>query len=164
VNPSYFRVKVQKDEAIDRLCSWTKKKPRESIETSYSNAVNVACIEGQWKGIALYVYQNEDWTVFEDLTGAFSSIPGEKWLNFAENDPLVVAGYNDAIVYAELIIIDKNQILKDFYEHSGIPDAFRNTSKLSFEEINPIKSWVDVASFVDGDDITYSDNGTVLIF
>ena len=164
VNPSYFRIKVQKDEAIDRLCNWTNGKPIESIETSYSKAVSVACIGGKWKGIALYVYQNEDWTVFEDLTGAYSSIPAEKWLEFAENEPLVVAGYNDAIVYAELIAIEKNQISKVFYEHTGIPEAFRNTGTLSFEDIKPIESWIDVAAFVDGDDLAYSDNGTVLIF
>ncbi|MCL2060249.1 MAG: hypothetical protein FWH01_14555 [Oscillospiraceae bacterium] len=164
MNPSYFRIKLPMDEAINRLCNWIYKAPKEIIETSMENAVSVACVNGQWKGAALYVYYNDGWAVFEDLSGGFSSMPADDWLRFARNDPLVVAGYNDAIIYAELKVIEDNIVIKDFFEYSEKPDSYKNIGKLHSEDKAPIESWADVAAFIDEDDIVFSENGTVYIF
>ena len=162
--PSYFRITLSQDEAINRLCEWLEKKPKEVIETSLSNAVSSACENGQWKGGAVYVYHNAGWTVFEDLSGGFFDISAVDWMRFAGKDSLVVAGYNDALISAELIVIENSTIMRDFFEYSEEPETFRNKGIMPFERKRPIENWIGVASFVDDDDIVFSDNGTVLVF
>ena len=161
MNPSYFRINLPKPQAIERLCNWDGRAVKETIETSFSNAVSVSLNEaGQWKGSCLYVYENDGWTVFEDLSGGYCAIPAMSWLEFAKKDNLVVAGYNDAILYGEMVVIADGVIQKEFFEDINMPDEKINTGE-TFEEIN---SWEDVAEYVDDDSLVFSDNGTVLIF
>jgi len=164
----YFRIKLPQDEAINRLCKWMEKNPKEVIETSLSNAISSAGENGHSKGKAVYVYHNADWTVFEDLSEDFSflyaNISADDWLQFAGKDSLIAAGYEYGLVSAELIVIENNTIIRDFFELGDRPEEFRNIGIAPFERENPIKSWVDLISFVDNDDIVISDNGTVLIF
>lgn len=97
MNPSYFRIRLNIEKAIERLCLWNDRSYKEKIETEFSKAVDVSVDEnGQWKGSCLYVYENEGWTVFEDLSGGYSFIDAEQWKRFAQSDDLVVAGYNDS--------------------------------------------------------------------
>lgn len=73
MNPSYFRIKVSMEEAVRRLCDWNGKPYKERIETNYSEAVNVSLDQnGQWKGSCVYAYENDGWSVFEDLMGGYS--------------------------------------------------------------------------------------------
>lgn len=163
MNPSYFRIKLKKNEAIQRLCDWNGGKYKESIRTDYSNAVKVSIDQnGQWKGSSLYVYQNEDWTIFEDLSGFYSFIDPEGWLKFAEEDEMVFAAYNDAILYAEMIAIVDGVVIKYFLEDFDMPED--NTNKGC--GYAGIQSWIDVANFMDHDEyfFDHSDQGIVLIF
>lgn len=160
MNPSYFRIKLSKEAAIQRLCAWSGTGVKESIETDYDNAVDVCLDENsQWKGACLYVYENEGWTVFEDLSGGYAAIPADSWQRFAQNDNLVVAGYNDAILYAEMIVITQGIVRKEFMEDMDAPEENVNIG----EEYTEIESWEDVAGFVDADEYVYSDEGTVLV-
>ena len=161
MNPSYFRINLPKPQAIERLCNWDGRAVKETIETSFSNAVSVSLNEaGQWKGNCLYFYENDGWTVFEDLSGGYCAIPAMSWLEFAGKDNLVVAGYNDAILYGEMVVIADGVIQKEFFEDINMPDEKINIGE-AFGEIN---SWEDVAVYVDDDSLVFSDNGTVLIF
>ena len=60
MNPSYFRIKLNINDAISKLCAWNDGTYKEKIETRYSQAVRV-CIDekGQWKGQCLYVYERD---------------------------------------------------------------------------------------------------------
>lgn len=161
MNPGYFRIKLKREEAIQRLCDWNGRKYKELIETDHRNAVKVSTDEnGQWKGSCLYVYENEEWTVFEDLFGGYSFIETESWKKFAEEDELVFAAYNDAILYAELILIMDGVVAKYFIENFDMPEDNVNEG----DGIADINSWVDVADFVDNDGLLDSDEGVVLIF
>jgi len=166
--PSYFRIALSQDEAIIRLCEWIGKNPREAIDTDLSNAVTLACDKnGHWKGSAVYVYNNTGWTIFEDLTGSFSGMSAVNWMQFSGKESLIVAGYNDTIPYAELIVIENGEVIRDFFEESDIAENFRNIGKLPFETNDPINDWVGVASFVDEetqDGIVFSEEGTLLVF
>lgn len=162
MNPSYFRILLPEDEAVERLCNWIGKKPKEIIRTGPMNAVSSATENGNWKGRAVYVTHKAGWTVFEDLSGSFFGTTPENWMPFAGNESLVVAGYNDALLVAELIVVENKTIVKDFFEYADEPESFRNAGSLPGK--NPIESWIDVASFVDDDDIVFSNDGTVLIF
>jgi hypothetical protein len=161
MNPSYFRIKLPLEEAKKRLCDWWGvSEPQEPVKTDSTNAVRLACTEsGMWRGGALYFYQSDDWTVFEDLSGGFSSIPGSSWLDFAKQDSFVFAGYNDSIPYGELIVIEKGQIVREFVDVPDEPDENRNIGKLTQEEEEPIQSWIDVASFVDEENLAFSEEG-----
>lgn len=161
MNPGYFRIKLKKKEAIQRLCDWNGSEYKESIQTNYSNAVKASIDQnGQWKGSCLYVYQNEDWTVFEDLSGFYSFIPPESWLEFAKGDEMVFVAYNDAMLYAEMIAVVDGAVIKYFVEDFDMPED--NTNKGS--GYTEIQSWMDVADFMDHDEYYFSDQGMVLIF
>lgn len=161
MNPSYFRIKLNKEEAIQRLCDWNGKQYKESIEADHLDAVKVSVDEnGQWKGSCLYVYENEGWTVFEDLSGGYSFIETESWKKFAKEDELVFAAYNDAMLYAELVLIVDGVVTKYFIENFDMPEDDVNEG----DGIADINSWIDVAGFVDNDDLLDSDEGVVLIF
>ena len=163
MNPGYFRIKLNKKEAIQRLCDWKGGIYKVSIRTNYLNAVKVSIDQnGQWKGDCLYVYQNEDWTVFEDLSGFYSFIDPESWLEFAREDELVFVAYNDAMLYAEMIEFVDGTVVKYFLENFDIPEDNVNKGSGYAE----IQSWIDVANFMDHDEYYFdrSDQGMVLIF
>ena len=159
LNLSYFRINIEQNDAFERLCRWLGKEPKESHSVTLSEAVDAATDGDVWKGAAVYMYYNEGWTVFEDLSGHFSFISAESWLSFAAGDDVLVAGYNDAILCAELVIIEKGVVKREFMEIADDPEAFLNKGDEPQAE-----SWLDIASFVDDDDIVYSDTGTLLIF
>lgn len=161
MNHSYFRIKLNINDAISKLCAWNDGTYKEKIETRYSQAVRV-CIDekGQWKGQCLYVYERDGWTIFEDLSGAYSFIETDSWLEFADNNEFLLAGYNDAIIYAELLAITDGKVTKHFLECDDCPEENVNEG----EGIPDIENWVDVASYVDEDELIYSEKGTVLIF
>lgn len=160
MNPSYFRIRLHKEEAIERLCKWNQEEPKERIETEFSQAVDVCLDEnGEWKGACLYVYENDGWTIFEDLSGGYSAIPAEEWKEFAKKDDLIVVGYNDAIIYAEMVVISNGIILKEFMEDRDNPEEDVNKG----DSPEGIASWIDIAEFMEEDELVFSDQGTVLI-
>lgn len=161
MNPSYFRIKQNMEDAVKRLCIWNGSPFKERIETDYSKAVDVSLNEnGQWKGSCLYAYENDEWTIFEDLSGGYSFIEPEQWKKFAGTDELVFAGYNDAMLYAEMIVIENGCLTKYFVECADVPEENVNEG----DGVPGIENWIDVASFVDGDDLVYSDTGVVFVF
>lgn len=161
MNTSYFRIKLGKDEAVERLCKWNGSGCRDRIEADYSRAVDLSLDErGQWKGPCLYAYEKDGWTIFEDLSGGYSFLEADQWKLFAQNDEAIFAGYNDSIPYAELIALQNGVIVKMFMENFDIPEDNVNEGA-AFADI---LKWTDVASFVDSDELVYSDRGELLIF
>lgn len=161
MNPSYFRINLNKEEAVARLCAWLGKEYQEKIDTYYLKAVDVSLdSNGQWKGSSVFVYENEGWTVFEDLMGAFSFLEPDDWKVFAKEDEFVFAAYNDAMLYAELIAITNGVVTKYFLENADIPEDNINEG----DGVEDIEDWTDVAAFVDDDEIVDPDEGMVLIF
>ena len=159
MNPSYFRIKVDLESAISRLEGWNKKAFFEKKQVEYSNAAKEALDEnGQWKGSCLYAYENEGWSVFEDLSGFYTSIPAESWQSLAGDSDLVVAGYNDAMPYGEMIVIQGGEVHKEFWDYPEDNDLVNLGN--GYPEI---ESWEDVADFIEEDDLVYSDEGVLLI-
>lgn len=78
MNPSYFRIKLPIDQAVQRLCGFEGKTPKETILCRPTQAVS-HCIDEkkQWKGSCLFVYENKGWTVFEDLSGFYAGMPAK---------------------------------------------------------------------------------------
>lgn len=162
MNPAYFRIKLNKEDAIRRLCDWNGRMYKESIQTTYLKAVDVSTDQnGQWMGSCLYVYENNGWTVFEDLSGGYSFIEVDSWKRFAQMDEVLFAAYNDAMLYAEMIAITDGVVIKYFVEDFDMPEENVNEG----DGIADIEQWTDVANFMDQDEIySMEDEGVVLIF
>src|SRR5574341_466717 len=166
MNPNYCRIRLPMEKATRRLCDWLGKQPLEPpVETDSINSVALACdSQGHWRGCALFVYQKEGWTIFEDLSGCLSFVPIQQWLSFAGRDEFFLAGYNDAILVAELIVISDGTVLREFREDVESPEVNMNIGKLPGEDSKPIRSWVEVASIVDDDKLAFSKKGWLWIF
>ena len=154
---SYVRIKLPREEAIQRFAIWLNwPLPNTLTLIDSSQAVDMACdSEGQWRGPAVFVHHKNDWTIFEDLTGFLTSRSPEDWLKLAGVCELVFAGYNDAIRYAELIAISGGEIIQDFFFDDSEPLLLRNNGA----RVVDADSWIDIAPFVDEDDLAYSDTG-----
>lgn len=63
-------------------------------------------------------------------------------------------------MYGEFIMISNSVIQKEFLEIADMPEENVNNGERYME----ITSWVDVADFVDSDEVIYSKSGMVLIF
>src|SRR5262249_32642388 len=122
------------------------------VRVKSGDIVRLACDNsGHWKGAAVFVFEVDGWTVFEDESGELGALSPGQWRTLAENDALVFAGYNDAIHYGELVVIDKGVVVRAFMDDEDDPAARRDEGKLPQESSDPIKTWIDVASLVDGD-------------
>lgn len=162
---SYFRIRLPYKEATTRLQAWFGRSlQQDPIQVGLVGSVDLACdSNGQWRGPSLFVYQTEDWTVFEDFDG-FAFIRSTEWLKFAEVDEFIRAGYNDSVPCAELIVIDKGVVLREFLYSPDEPAENVNIGLLPQEKLEPIQTWVDVARIVDEDDLAYSERGWLWIF
>jgi hypothetical protein len=164
--PSYLRIKLPKDEAMRRFAAWLNRPELEPpTEVKASNAVDLSCDKnGEWKGCAVFIYEKEGWTVFSDLAVYLRDMPAESWLKLAGKEELVFAGYNDSICYGELVVIKDEKVLREFLDYPDVPEKV-NKGCLEFEIDEPIRNWINAASFVDGDDLGYEeDSGTLWIF
>ena len=153
-------------DAMARFAKWLGYLPELAPprEVSLADSVDLACDDDdQWLGAALYIYENDGWTVFEDLSGHRGSIPADSWLSFAESDDFVFAGYNDAIEYGELIVIENGTVVREFLFDADDPDANVNRGVLAGNLIEPLKTWIEVAHFVDDDDLAFSEKGLLWI-
>ena len=138
---------------------------QDPIQTDSMESRKLACdSNGHWRGLSLFIHQTEDWTVFEDLSGGCSWIPSTDWLKFAELDEFFLAGYNSATLSAELIVIERGVVLREFLVVPEEPGENVNNGFLPQEELKPIQGWADVADIVDKDHLAYSDRGWLWIF
>lgn len=167
MNPSYVRIRVPIAEAMPRFSDWTElaqvAPPR---EVKSRDAVDEACEDGQWRcRVAVFVYESDGWTVFEDLTGHLASFPAARWQALAAGDELVFAGYNDAIGYGQLIVIQSGRIVREFLDDQQDPRQNVNRGKLDFEARSPVTDWIGAASFVDEDAVAATpDRGLLWMF
>lgn len=158
---SYFRILLSQHDAMLRLALWLKSPELEPPrEVDSLDAVSAACDEnGNWRGSAVFIYNKAGWTIFEDLTGHFSSMGSEAWLEFAQSDDLVFAGYNDAIGYGELVVIKRGAVLREFLFDASDPEVSVNRGQLNGNPIEPMQTWIEAARFVDDDDLVLSKHG-----
>ncbi len=114
----------------------------------------------------MFVHEIDGWTIFDDLSGHLASYRANQWAELARNDELVVAGYNDAIPYGQLIVVRDGQVVREFLEDLQDPHDDVNVGRLDFEEKSPIEDWTDAALFVDEDELADqgADEGLLWMF
>lgn len=162
--PSYFRIRISIDEALKRFAEWIEfpqvGPPQEVRE---SDAVRMACANDAWKSIvAVFVYEYDGWSVFEDFTGYLASLAADRWSALAGQEELVFAGYNDTVPYGQLIVVHSGRVIREFLDDQQDPQDNVNRGELAFEQQSPIKNWIDVAAFVDDDVYATSPNKGLL--
>jgi hypothetical protein len=166
VNPSYLLLRRQLDDAMTRYGTWIAAPevaaPREVAER---DAIDLALQDGEWRGLALYVFASGPWAVFEELSGGLAARPAEDWLRLADGGDLLYVGYNDAIGYGELVRVDAGRLVRQFLEDEQDPTADVNVGKLPEEAGQPIVHWTDVARWVEETEDAFmrSDRGWLLI-
>jgi hypothetical protein len=164
---SYARVPLPLDTALQRFAVWIglpELEPPRRVRSLRS--VDEACIDGEWRGVAVFAHEASGWTVFDDFTGYLGMLPSERWIPLAGSVELVFAGYNDAVPYGQLIVVRDGRVVREFLHDEQDPSQDVNRGRLELERTEPIDSWLDAARFVDGDALAddAADEGTLLLY
>jgi hypothetical protein len=152
--PSYVRLRVPLTTALPRFAKWIElpelAPPR---EVKALRAVDEACENDDWRGVAVFVHEFEGWTLFDDFTGYLGTVPASRWVELAGDDELVFAGYNDSVPYGQLTVVREGRVVREFLADRDDPTANVNRGRLDFEKKMPLEDWTDAARFVDGDEL-----------
>jgi len=168
--PSYVRIKLPIKDALARFAEWNGiPEIEKNQEIHLRDAFKLAADEnGHWRGATAFVSTIGDWTLFQDFSGALNCRPVESWKLFAKSDEMVFARYNDSIVSADLVIFFDGKLVREFrylkdHRNSKHTEEIVDQGRLDSRH-EPFKSWIQVASFVDSDDLGFSDRGLLWIF
>ena len=164
---TYARIRLPMAEALGRFSAWIGLPPLgPPTEVKWNEVVDAACKDGEWCSVvAVFIYECEAWTVFDDQTGHFATLSADQWRTFAGQDELVVAGYDDTVPYGQLIVVRGGRVVREFLDDEQDPRQNVNQGKLDFEQQSPIKDWISAASLVDGDEIvSLPDTGLLWMF
>ena len=150
---SYVRLRCELTEGLERYGRWIgnpEVAPRALVRER--DAIDLALADDQWRGLAVYVFDANPWTVFEELSGGLGDRDIVSWLALAKNDDLVFAAYNDAIGYAQLIVIEGGQVVREFFHDEQDADRRINVGRLPAETGKRMETWIDVARWVEEDE------------
>jgi hypothetical protein len=81
-----------------------------------------------------------------------STRSAETWQQLADGGDLVYAGYNDAIGYGELVVIEAGRLVRHFLQDDQEPGDDVNVGRLPEEVDDPFEDWIGLAGWIDEDD------------
>jgi hypothetical protein len=151
---SYVRLRCPLAEGLDRYGRWMRVPevaPRRLVRER--DAIDLALADEEWLGLAVFIYASGPWTVIEELSGGLSERPAENWLELADGGDLVYAGYNDAIPYAQLIVVERGRLVREFLQDDQDPSQDVNVGRLPGEAGEPLETWIDGARWVEEDEL-----------
>lgn len=151
---SYVRLRCALAEGLDRYGRWIgtpEVAPRRLVQDR--DAIDLALDNEEWLGLAVFVYASGPWTVIEELSGGLSERSVESWLELAEGGDLVYAGYNDAIAYAQLIVVERGRLVREFLQDEQDSSLDVNRGQLPEEAGGRLESWIDGARWVEEDEL-----------
>jgi hypothetical protein len=150
---SYVRLRCPLAEGIDRYGRWIgvpEVAPRRLVRER--DAIDLALVDEEWLGLAVFIYASGPWTVIEELSGGLADRSVDSWLELAGGGDLVFAGYNDAIPYAQLVVVERGQVVREFLQDEQDSSANVNVGRLPEEARRPLKTWIDGARWVEEDE------------
>lgn len=150
---SYMRLRCPMEEAMARYGRWIaapEVSPPQLVPER--DAVDLAVADGDWLGLAVFIYAAGPWTVFEELSNGLESRPGESWLELAQDGDLVYAGYNDSVAYAQLIVVERGRLVRQYLQDEQDSSADVNQGRLPEEAARPFEDWIDVMGWVEEDE------------
>jgi hypothetical protein len=65
---------------------------------------------------------------------------------------LVYAGYNDAIAYAELVVVELGRLVRHYLQDEQDPSQDSDFGQLPEEARQRFESWIDVMSWIEEDE------------
>jgi hypothetical protein len=145
MNPSYCRIRVPRDVALARFAAWQRLSHVGPLAaTSRGEALRLACDEnGRWRGHAVLASEVGGWTLFEDLSGILGGISAESWQEF--------------------VLVQDGRVVREFLDEPDDPNG--NVDRGGNDATGePFLSWIDVAGFVDEDELGYSEAGLLLVW
>ena len=154
---SYVRLPLPVEEAMARYGRWVgvpEVAPRRLVRER--DAIDLALTDGEWMGLAVFVYASGPGTVIEELSGGLAVRPVESWLELAAGGDLVYAGYNDAIPYAQLIVIERGRLVRQFLQDEQDSSQDVNEGRLPQESRERMETWIDGAQWVEEDELELS--------
>jgi hypothetical protein len=163
---SYTRLRCPLDEGLARYNRWIGVPevvpPRLVPER---DAIDLALVDEEWVGLAVFVYASGPWTVIEELSGGLAVRPIESWLELAEGGDLVYAGYNDTVPYAQLIVVERGRLVREFLHDEQDSSEDVNVGQLPEEARERLETWIDGARWVEEDELklTRPEEGWLLI-
>jgi hypothetical protein len=150
---SYARMRYPLEEAMARYGRWIGAPelgpPRLVRER---DMIDLALADGNWLGLAVYIYPSGTWTVIEEISGGLGARPAASWLALADGGDLVYAGYNDTIAYAELVVVENGRLARHFMQDEQDPSSNVDVGRLPEEAGNPLGDWMDVLGWVEDDE------------
>jgi hypothetical protein len=149
---SYVRVRRPLEDAMARYGRWVAEPELEAPRVVRErDAIDLSLENGNWRGMAVYIYASDGWTVFEDMTGALASRTVADWLKLADGGDLVFAGYNDAIPYAEVLVIENGQLIRRYLQDEQDPSEDADVGRLPEEADEPFADWIAAMGWVEED-------------
>jgi hypothetical protein len=106
----------------------------------------------RYGGLAVFIYASGPWTVFEELSGGLEMRPVESWLEFAQGGDLVYAGYNDTVPYAQLIVVERGRLVRQYLQDEQDSSDDEDVGQLPEEAKHRFKNWIDVMGWVEEDE------------
>jgi hypothetical protein len=147
---SYLRIKRPRGDAMARYGRWIGAPEVEPARlVTDEEYIDLALHDGNWRGIAVYIYEAGEWTVFEEVSGGLGDRSASEWLSLSDGGDLIYAGYNDAIGYGELVCVSSGNLVRHFLDDDQDPEARIDVGRLPHEDRGPLADWTDVAAWVD---------------
>jgi hypothetical protein len=150
---SYVRLRCPVEEAMARYGRWIGLPelgpPRLVAER---DAIDLASPDGDWSGLAVFIYASGPWSVIEELSGGLALRPAESWLELAQGGDLVYAGYNDTIPYAQVIMVERGRLVRQYLQDEQDPSADVDVGVLAEEARDPFGNWIDAMGWVEADE------------
>jgi hypothetical protein len=151
---SYVRLRCALPEGLDRYGRWIgapEVAPRRLVRER--EAVDLALADDEWLRLVVFVYASGPWTVIEELSGGLSERPVESWLELADGGDLVYAGYNDAVPYAQLIVVERGRLVREFLQDEQDPSQDVNVGRLPEEAGERLETWIDGVRWAEEDEL-----------
>jgi hypothetical protein len=163
---SYVRMRCSLEDAMVRYSQWIgvpEVSPAQVVRER--DMIDLSLADGEYLGLAVFVYSSGPWTVFEEISGGLAVRSPESWLELAQNDELVYAGYNDTVPYAQIIVVQHGRVVRNFLQDEQDPSADVDVGQLPEEERKPFENWIDATYWVETDEekLTRPDEGWLWI-
>jgi hypothetical protein len=150
---SYVRMPCPLEEAMARYGRWIGAPELGAPRLVRArDKIDLALADGNWLGLAVYIYASGTWTVIEELSGGLGARPAAAWLALADGGDLVYAGYNDTIAYAELVVVENGRLARHFLQYEEDPSTNADVGRLPEEAGKPFGDWMDVLGWVEDDE------------